>query len=136
MKEKYLAMYSRKSKFTGKGESIKNQIEKCQNYLKMKYGNEYQNIKNNIKIYSDEGYTGYNIKRPKFQKLLSDIEMGIINTIIVYKLDRISRNVTDFCNLKDKFQNQINIFQKNDHNEISLGALSNIATSGFSNVFS
>ena len=31
--------------------------------------------------------------------------------------------------------NQINIFQKNDHNEISLGALSNIATSGFSNVF-
>ena len=105
MKEKYLAIYSRKSKFTGKGESIKNQIEKCQNYLKLKYGNNYQNIKNNIKIYSDEGYTGYNIKRPKFQKLLSDIEMGIINTIIVYKLDRISRNVTDFCNLKDKFQN-------------------------------
>ena len=48
MKEKYLAIYSRKSKFTGKGESIKNQIEKCQNYLKLKYGNNYQNIKNNI----------------------------------------------------------------------------------------
>lgn len=104
MKDKYLAIYSRKSKFTGKGESIKNQIEKCQNYLKLKYTNEYQNIKNNIKIYSDEGYTGYNINRPKFQKLLSDIEKGAVKTIIVYKLDRISRNVTDFCNLKDKFQ--------------------------------
>ena len=41
-KEKYIAIYSRKSKYTGKGESINNQIEKCKDYLK------YKNIKEKI----------------------------------------------------------------------------------------
>ena len=97
-KEKYIAIYSRKSKYTGKGESINNQIEKCKNYL------TYKNIKEKIKIYKDEGYTGYNTKRPEFQKLLKDINNNKIKMIIVYKLDRISRNVTDFCNLKELFE--------------------------------
>ena len=97
-KEKYIAIYSRKSKYTGKGESINNQIEKCKKYL------SYKNIKEKIKIYKDEGYTGYNTKRPEFQKLLEDIKQGKIEMLIVYKLDRISRNVTDFCNLKELFE--------------------------------
>ena len=98
-KEKYIAIYSRKSKYTGKGESINNQIEKCKNYL------SYKNINEKTIIYKDEGYTGYNIKRPEFQKLLEDIKQNKIKTLIVYKLDRISRNVTDFCNLKELFEN-------------------------------
>ena len=102
-KEKIIAIYSRKSKFTGKGESINNQIEKCKNYLK------YKNIKGKIKIYKDEGYTGYNTKRPEFQKLLKDIKNERIKLLIVYKLDRISRNVTDFCKLKETFEtNNVN----------------------------
>ncbi|MBR2833511.1 MAG: recombinase family protein [Bacilli bacterium] len=100
---KLLAIYSRKSKFTGKGESIKNQIDKCKKQLIFKYGSVYDNIEDQIKTYSDEGFTGYNMDRPEFQRLLKDITKNKIKVVIVYKLDRISRNVTDFCNLKDKF---------------------------------
>lgn len=93
------AIYSRKSKFTGKGESIENQIELCKNHLINKY-----NIKEeNIKIYQDEGFTGYNTNRPQFQEMIKDIRNKKIKCVIVYRLDRISRNVTDFCNLKNEF---------------------------------
>lgn len=93
------AIYSRKSKFTGKGESIENQIELCKKQLINKY-----NIKEeNIKIYQDEGFTGYNTNRPQFQEMIKDIRNKKIKCVIVYRLDRISRNVTDFCNLKNEF---------------------------------
>ena len=95
----YYAIYSRKSKFTGIGESIENQIELCKNMLINKYGPD---ISSKILIYQDEGFTGYNTNRPEFQKMLEDIRAQKIKTIIVYRLDRISRNVSDFCNLKDE----------------------------------
>jgi len=97
--ETYYAIYSRKSKFTGKGESIENQIELCKNQLINKYNID----ETNIKIYQDEGFTGYNTNRPQFQKMMKDIRNKKIKCIIVYRLDRISRNVADFCNLKNEF---------------------------------
>ncbi len=97
--KRYYAIYSRKSKFTGKGESIENQIELCKSQLTNKYGRE---IEEKIRIYQDEGFTGYNTNRPEFQKMLKDIRANKIQAIIVYRLDRVSRNVSDFCNLKDE----------------------------------
>lgn len=96
-----VAIYSRKSKYTGKGESIENQIEMC----KRKINYEYSDIdfNNDVLIYEDEGYTGYNMKRPNFQKLLKDIKDNKIKTIVFYKLDRVSRNVNDFSNLLNEF---------------------------------
>ncbi|MEW9121327.1 MAG: recombinase family protein [Thermotaleaceae bacterium] len=80
-------IYSRKSLFTGKGESIKNQIESCQ---------QYANSKNwETCIYYDEGFSGQNKNRPGFQKLLKDIDQGNIQHVIFYKLDRISRRMLD-----------------------------------------
>ena len=85
------AIYSRKSLFTGKGDSIENQIELCKNYLE-KY---YPDI-NEFKVYEDEGFSGGNTNRPKFQQLLKDIKNKEINVLICYRLDRISRSVADF----------------------------------------
>lgn len=99
---KLIAIYSRKSKYTGIGESIDNQIEMCKNYLINKYG---QKITNNIKIYEDEGFTGANTNRPQFQKMLTEFQKGNYCMLIVYRLDRISRNVLDFCSLKDQLSN-------------------------------
>ena len=93
------AIYSRKSKFTGKGESIENQIELCKNQLISKYNIDEKNII----VYQDEGFTGYNTNRPQFQEMMKDIRRKKIKCVIVYKLDRISRNVADFCNLKNEF---------------------------------
>lgn len=45
-----------------------------------------------VDYYIDDGYTGLNTERPGFQKMLSDIEQGIVNSIITKDLSRLSRN--------------------------------------------
>ena len=65
-----VAIYSRKSVFTGKGESIENQIQMCKDH----YLRNYPDNNCEFEVYEDEGYTGANIKRPQFQKLISEIK--------------------------------------------------------------
>ncbi|OOM73515.1 DNA-invertase hin [Clostridium puniceum] len=84
------AIYSRKSKFTEKGESIENQIHMCIQYAKNIGIDDYE-------IYEDEGFSGGNTNRPKFQKLMKDIKTKRFTHLICYRLDRISRNVADFA---------------------------------------
>ncbi|MBN1042549.1 recombinase family protein [Clostridium botulinum] len=91
------AIYSRKSKFTGKGESVENQIELCKTYA---ISNGY----NELYVYEDEGFSGGNINRPKFQNMMKDAKSKKFDAIICYRLDRISRNVSDFSTLIDKLK--------------------------------
>jgi site-specific DNA recombinase len=95
-------IYGRKSKLTGKGESIHNQIEACKKKLQLTFNDI--DLEKDVIIYDeDEGYTGYNTNRPGFQKMLKDIKEHKIDTVVFYKLDRISRNVSDFSNLVNEF---------------------------------
>ena len=55
---KQYVIYSRKSKFTGKGESIENQIELCRQYIAMHFGEE---AAENVLVYEDEGFSGGNL---------------------------------------------------------------------------
>lgn len=58
--------------------------------------------KNGVKIdkwYIDGGYSGSSIERPDMQALLDDSERGLIGTVYIYKLDRMSRDVIDTLNL-------------------------------------
>lgn len=96
-----IAIYSRKSKFTGKGESIENQIELCRQYILLHQGD---NAVNSVLIYEDEGFSGGNLERPKFKKMMADARDGKISTIVVYRLDRISRNIGDFANLIEELK--------------------------------
>lgn len=91
------AIYSRKSKFTGKGESVENQIELCKTYGK---NNGY----NDFFIYEDEGFSGGNINRPEFKSMMKDARSKKFDAIICYRLDRISRNVSDFSALIDELK--------------------------------
>ncbi len=90
------AIYSRKSRFTGKGESIENQIELCRRYIENKYGAESAA---NAAVYEDEGFSGGNLERPEFKKMMTDARKKRFSAIIVYRLDRISRNIGDFAGL-------------------------------------
>ena len=101
--DRKIAIYSRKSKYTGKGESTHNQIEACKR--KIDYTFEGVDFENDILIYEDEGFSGYNINRPSFQKMLNDIRDNKIKAVAFYKLDRISRNVSDFSNLVMELDN-------------------------------
>ncbi len=94
--EQKIAIYSRKSKFTGKGESIENQIELCKSYISTHFP---EVTSENILIFEDEGYSGGHLDRPKFQEMMSLVKKKQINYIVCYRLDRISRNIGDFAGL-------------------------------------
>lgn len=99
-----IAIYSRKSVFSEKGESIENQIQLCTEYI----NTHYSISKNDILIYQDEGYSGGNTNRPMFKRLLDDANNKIFNCLVCYRLDRISRNVSDFSTLIEHL-NKLNI---------------------------
>lgn len=86
-----VAIYARKSKATKKGESISNQIELCKKYFK---NTTNENV--NFLIYEDEGWSGGNINRPQFTKMIKDAKLKRFTALICYRLDRIARNVNDF----------------------------------------
>lgn len=88
-----IAIYSRKSKFTGKGESIQNQIQLCKDYAAKNYDVE------KLLIFEDEGYSGSNTNRPKYKEMIENAIYHKFDILICYRLDRISRNITDFTSL-------------------------------------
>ena len=83
-------------KFTGKGESIENQIELCRQYIAMHFG---EDAAENVLVYEDEGFSGGNLERPQFKKMMKDSQKIAFAAIVVYRLDRISRNIGDFAKL-------------------------------------
>ncbi len=96
-----IAIYSRKSKFTGKGESIGNQIELCKSSIRLSNPNISDD---EILIFEDEGFSGGNTNRPQFQEMMKQCRQKQIKSIVCYKLDRISRNVGDFSDLINELE--------------------------------
>lgn len=98
-------IYSRKSKWTGRGESVENQIAMCRDYIQY-------NIKDadhaEIIEFEDEGYSGKNTKRPQFQKMMAEIKKGNCDYLVCYKLDRLGRNIADLANLIETL-NKLNV---------------------------
>ena len=91
-----IVIYSRKSKFTGKGKSIENQIEMCRQYIRLQFGDA---AADNALVYEDEGFSGGTLERPQFKKMMADAKQKNFRAIVVYRLDRISRNIGDFAKL-------------------------------------
>ena len=89
-----IAIYCRQSIDKKDSISIEAQVEACKRLI----GNdEYW-------VYSDKGFTGANIKRPEFERLMADIENSKISKVICYKVDRISRSLQDFVGIYAKFE--------------------------------
>ncbi|WP_369695084.1 recombinase family protein [Ruminococcus flavefaciens] len=88
-----IAIYARQSVDRADSISIEQQIELC----------KYETRGEPFKTYIDKGYSGKNTNRPEFTQMMSDIREGFINTVIVYKLDRISRSILDFSNMIEMF---------------------------------
>lgn len=89
-----IAIYARQSVDKKDSISIESQIEFCKREI---FDEEY-------KVYQDKGFSGKNIERPQFQQMMSDIKSGLITKVIVYKLDRISRNLLDFASIVEIFK--------------------------------
>jgi site-specific DNA recombinase len=54
--------------------------------------------------YDDPAYSGGTIERPALQRLLADIEAGKVDTVVVYKIDRLTRSLTDFSRMIEVFE--------------------------------
>lgn len=91
-----IAIYTRKSKATDKGESIDTQIKLCEEYIKKQYPDEKTEM-----IYYDEGEgkSGGDRQRRKFQELMKDAQKKKFQILICYRLDRVARSVADFSDL-------------------------------------
>lgn len=89
------AIYGRKSIYSDKSDSVDNQQRMCRDYVEF----HFKNCTKSYETYSDEGFTGGNTNRPGLKRLLENIKDGIIDALVVYQLDRLSRNVRDFSNL-------------------------------------
>ena len=90
-------VYARKSKFTGKGESIHNQIDCCVEKIH-RITKDSPISDEQIWIFKDEGFSGGNMERPEFQKMmdLCHSKSKNIKAVVCYKLDRFSRSISDF----------------------------------------
>ncbi len=97
------AIYVRKS--TEKGldmefNSLHNQEDSCRSYIASQSFNNWEYYK----TYTDGGISGGTMERPALQQMLNDIEHGLIQIVVVYKVDRLSRPIMDFHNMIKRFE--------------------------------
>ena len=88
-----IALYARKSIERENSISCETQIEYCKSMIKPDEKTE------KIITFVDNGFSGGNVDRDGFQKMMRQVEQGKISKIIVYRLDRISRSMLDFLNI-------------------------------------
>lgn len=96
---KTVAIYVRVS--TGKQadrDSIPFQIQECSNYVKHFLKTE------NFEVFKDAGRSGKNTHRPEYQRMIEKVKSGMISHVVVYKIDRISRNLVDFSIMYNDFK--------------------------------
>lgn len=79
------AIYARQSIDKKDSVSIETQIEYCRRYADTE-----------PEVFQDKGFSGKNTNRPAFHHLMEAVEAGKVKKIIVYRLDRFSRSITDF----------------------------------------
>lgn len=95
-------IYTRKSTEHGldmEFNSLQNQEEACKAYIASQSFNCWQYCK----TYSDAAISGGTMERPALKQMLEDISKGLINTVVVYKVDRLSRSILDFHNMMKYF---------------------------------
>jgi DNA invertase Pin-like site-specific DNA recombinase len=102
------AIYTRKSSEEGldmEFNSLDAQREACEAYIASQRSEGWAAIR---EPYDDGGVSGGTLERPALQRLLADVEAGLIDVIVVYKIDRLSRSLMDFAKLVEVFdRNQV-----------------------------
>ncbi len=97
------AIYTRKSTDEGLDQeynTLDAQRDAGENYINSQRHEGWRIIPTH---YDDGGFTGGNMERPALKQLMADIEAGLIDVVVVYKIDRLSRSLTDFAQMVDLF---------------------------------
>jgi len=100
------AIYTRKSSEEGldmEFNSLDAQRDACEAYITSQKAEGWVPVRDH---YDDGGFSGGNLERPGLKALLADIDAGLIDVIVVYKIDRLSRSLMDFSRLVEVFDRQ------------------------------
>ena len=116
------AVYTRKSSEEGLEQefnSLHAQREACEAHIASQRSEGWVLVRDQ---YDDGGISGGTLERPGLQRLLEDIEDGLVDVVVVYKIDRLSRSLADFARLVD-------VFDRNDVTFVSVTQSFNTTTS-------
>lgn len=97
------AVYTRKSTEEGLEQnfnSLHAQREACEAYISSQKSEGWRLIKT---AYDDGGLSGGTMDRPSLKRLMADIESELIDVVVVYKVDRLTRSLHDFSKMVDIF---------------------------------
>ena len=97
------AIYTRKSSEEGLEQdfnSLHAQREACEAFIKSQAGEGWRLIKT---AYDDGGLSGATMERPALRRLMADIDQGLVDAVVVYKVDRLTRSLTDFAKMVEIF---------------------------------
>lgn len=96
------AIYTRKSSEEGLDQefnSLHAQREACEAYIASQ---KHEGWKALSQLYDDGGISGGTLERPALERLMQDIDEGMVDQIVVYKIDRLTRSLPDFARLVDR----------------------------------
>src|SRR5580693_1477167 len=99
IKKARCAIYTRKSTEEGLEQafnSLDAQREACAAFIQSQ---RHEGWTLSPTLYDDGGYSGGTLERPALRRLLADIETGRIDVVVVYKVDRLTRALSDFAKL-------------------------------------
>ncbi|MDO6588548.1 recombinase family protein, partial [Salipiger sp. 1_MG-2023] len=116
------AIYTRKSSEEGLDQefnSLHAQREACEAYIASQRSEGWVLVRDQ---YDDGGISGGTLDRPGLQQLMADIEDGLVDVVVVYKIDRLSRSLADFAKL-------VEVFDRNDVTFVSVTQSFNTTTS-------
>ena len=116
------AIYTRKSTEEGLEQefnSLQAQREACEAYIKSQKHENWQLLPTE---YDDGGYSGGNMERPALKRLLLDVQNGLVDIIVVYKIDRLTRSLMDFSKI-------VEILDKHNASFVSITQHFNTTTS-------
>jgi site-specific DNA recombinase len=102
-RERRCAVYTRKSSEEGLEQdfnSLDAQREACEAYIKSQAGEGWKLVRTR---YDDGGYSGGSMVRPGLEQLLADIQDQALDTVVVYKVDRLTRSLADFAKIVEVF---------------------------------
>src|SRR6266481_5338670 len=95
------AIYTRKSSEEGLEQqfnSLQAQREACEAFIESQRQEGWVCLR---AAYDDGGFSGATMDRPALQQLLADLTAGRVDTIVVYKIDRLTRSLADFAEILD-----------------------------------
>jgi DNA invertase Pin-like site-specific DNA recombinase len=99
------AIYTRKSTDEGLEQnfnSLDAQRAACEAYILSQAGEGWECLP---QLYDDGGWSGGNMERPALKRLLDEISKGQVDIVVVYKVDRLTRSLTDFARIVETFDN-------------------------------